>query len=196
MTRYEGGGDAPATAPENVDLADDLGGHRRGPDADRQPRNLVGHQPDTRVTEYWRRCDSGAFQLRCQFIGGATGTTYTLGAADVGRTIRVHETATNPSAARRGRFGRTAVVTAKPTTGAVAGTVRKRGPEPASPNASVSCGSGYSAKTSAAGAYSIANAPPGTHTCTASANGYAPKSQKVKVSSGQQTTANFSLVRR
>ncbi len=46
--------------------------------------------PDSRAYQ-WRRCDSGGGN--CADIGGATGTTYTLVAADLGQTIRVVETA-------------------------------------------------------------------------------------------------------
>ena len=41
----------------------------------------------------WRRCDSGG--ASCADIGAATATTYTLVAADLGKTIRVRVTASN-----------------------------------------------------------------------------------------------------
>ena len=45
------------------------------------------------LTRQWRRCDSAG--AACADIGGATGTTYLLAPADVGRTIRVDVTGTN-----------------------------------------------------------------------------------------------------
>jgi hypothetical protein len=47
----------------------------------------------TSFTYAWQRCDGSG--NNCQAIGGATGQTYTLTAADVGSTIRVQETASN-----------------------------------------------------------------------------------------------------
>ena len=41
----------------------------------------------------WRRCDSSG--VTCASIFGATGQSYTLGAGDVGSTMRVRVTATN-----------------------------------------------------------------------------------------------------
>jgi Carboxypeptidase regulatory-like domain len=142
-------------------------------------------------TYQWRRCDSAG--ANCLDIASATDTTYTLTAADIGRTIRVHETATNAYGGDSADSPATATVKVKP--GTIAGTVKSSRKAPIAA-ATVNCGSAGTATTSATGAYSIANAPPGTYTCTASANGYAPNSQQVKVSSGQQTTANFSLVPR
>jgi hypothetical protein len=47
-----------------------------------------------------------------------------LAAADVGRTIRVRETATNPYGQNSVASAPSAVVTAKPKPGAIVGTVR------------------------------------------------------------------------
>src|SRR5689334_11446243 len=41
----------------------------------------------------WQRCDSSG--VACAAVGGATGSTYTTGNADVGSTMRVSVTATN-----------------------------------------------------------------------------------------------------
>ena len=41
----------------------------------------------------WRSCDSSG--ANCSDVQGATGTTYTLGAGDIGTTLRVVVTATN-----------------------------------------------------------------------------------------------------
>ena len=51
-----------------------------------------GSTPIT-VTEQWQQCDVNG--TACSAISGATGTTYVLNAADVGKTIRVQETAKN-----------------------------------------------------------------------------------------------------
>ena len=59
----------------------------------------------------WRRCDSAG--ANCVDIAGATATTYALTAADVGRTIRVRETATNAYGAGSVESAATAVVKAK-----------------------------------------------------------------------------------
>ncbi len=48
----------------------------------------------------WQRCDSGG--ANCADIAGATNSTYTLVAGDVGSTIRVKVTATNPSGSTSG----------------------------------------------------------------------------------------------
>ena len=45
------------------------------------------------ITRQWYRCTSGGGG--CNAVAGATGTTYSLGAADVGHSIEVAETATN-----------------------------------------------------------------------------------------------------
>lgn len=193
VARYQGGGDAPATAPESVTSPTISGATAEGQTLTVSPGTWSGTSQIT-VTEYWQRCDTGAFPS-CQFIGGATGTNYTLGAADVGRTIRVHEEASSPWGLGAVDSARTAVVTAKPTPGAVAGTVRNARTGAGIANASVSCGSGYSAKTTSGGRYSIANVPPGSHTCTAGASRYWSSTQTVTVSAGQTATANFGLVR-
>jgi hypothetical protein len=156
--------------------------------------NLPGSwsgSPEIQRAYQWRRCDSAG--ANCVDITAATGTTYTLTAADVGRTIRVRETATNADGTGSADSAATAVVKVKP--GTIAGTVKSSRKAPIAA-ATVNCGSAGTATTSATGAYSIVKVPPGTYTCTASANGYAPKSQKVTVSAGQPTTANFSLVPR
>src|SRR4051794_33497573 len=47
--------------------------------------------PGMTISRQWLRCNSGG--SACQGIAGATGTSYTLSAADVGARIRVRETA-------------------------------------------------------------------------------------------------------
>jgi hypothetical protein len=54
--------------------------------------------PTITVTRSWRRCEAGGTD--CANIPGATGVTYALGPADVGRTIRVRVTAANSGGQR------------------------------------------------------------------------------------------------
>lgn len=193
IARYYGGS-APSppggTAPTNSSPPAISGIATDGQELRVIPGEWSGSTPITHSYQ-WRRCDSAG--ANCVDIASATGTSYTLTAADVGRTIGVRETATNTYGAGWADSAATAAVKVKP--GTIAGTVKSSRKAPIA-GATVNCGSAGTATTSATGAYSIANVPPGTYTCTASATGYVPRSQKVSVSSGQQTTANFSLVRR
>jgi hypothetical protein len=133
--------------------------------------------------------------LSCQSIAGAAGVAYTLGASDVGHTIRVHEEASNSWGLGAIDSAPTAIVRAKPNPGTVAGSVRNAKTGAGITNAAVDCGSGYSTTTASGGKYSIPNVPAGDHTCTASATGYQSKTQIVRVYAGQTTTATFSLAR-
>ncbi len=63
-----------------------------GADADRQRTDAWTSSP-TSFAYLWQSCDGGG--ANCSAIGGATGGTYVLQAADVGRTVRVQVTATN-----------------------------------------------------------------------------------------------------
>jgi uncharacterized delta-60 repeat protein len=137
----------------------------------------------------WRRCDASGGG--CADV--ASGGSYTLTAADVGRTLRVRETASNPYGTATADSGATAVVQARP--GAIAGTVRSSKRNAAIAGATVTC-AGRSATTAGNGTFSIAGVAPGTHRCTASASRHAPSSRTLTVVSGQTTTANFTLTRR
>ena len=141
----------------------------------------------------WRRCDSAG--ASCVDIAAATATTYALAAADVGHAIRVRETATNPYGQSLVESAASAVVTAKPKPGAIVGTVRNGKTGAAIASASISCGSGYAAKTASDGRYAIPNVASGTYHCTASANRYTPATTTLTVGSGPPVTANFDLVR-
>jgi hypothetical protein len=57
----------------------------------------------------WRRCNAKGDD--CDSIRGAHGATYTLGAADVGHTIRLRVTARNAAGSTTAQSGRSAVVT-------------------------------------------------------------------------------------
>ena len=67
----------------------------------------------------WQRCDTGG--ANCADIGGATNSTYTLVAGDVGKTIRVVVTATNAFGSTSATSSQTAVVQAAPPTGPTLG---------------------------------------------------------------------------
>jgi chitodextrinase len=61
----------------------------------------------------WRRCDSGG--SNCGDISGASGSSYTLGSADVGETLRVKVTAANAGGSTATSSSQTAVVAAPAT---------------------------------------------------------------------------------
>lgn len=146
-------------------------------------------------TLQWRRCDrSGA---NCLDIAGASSSSYVLLAPDVDHTIRVRETATRTATGVQSSAdsAATPVVRAKP--GEIAGTVRNRKTGGAIANATVNCGSGYSANTNSGGAFLItAVTAPASYRCTASATGYlSSAAQRVTVSAGETATVAFSLAR-
>jgi hypothetical protein len=58
----------------------------------------------------WRRCNTTG--AACADISGATSQTYTVQQADVGSTLRVHVTATNPSGAGQADSPQTSIVQA------------------------------------------------------------------------------------
>ena len=72
--------------------------------------------PTIAYTRRWRRCDPGGTD--CANIPGATGSTYLLGADDVGRAIQVRVTAANAGGQRSVDSEHTATVAAIPPSGA------------------------------------------------------------------------------
>jgi hypothetical protein len=82
--------------------------------------------PSISYAYQWQRCDS--LGANCTNVGGATGSTYVLGPADVGSTMRAVVTATNAAGSASQTSSQTAVVAATPpvNTGAptVSGTAR------------------------------------------------------------------------
>src|SRR5438477_8366849 len=62
----------------------------------------------------WKRCDLGGNS--CADLGGATQTTYKLGSADVGTTLRVSVTATNKNGSATAVSGQSGVVAPPPST--------------------------------------------------------------------------------
>jgi len=73
------------------------------------PGTWSGTAPIT-YTNQWRRCDGGG--ANCADVAGATGSTYVLGPADVGATMRVTVTATNAVGTSSAVSAATAVVAA------------------------------------------------------------------------------------
>jgi Ig domain of plant-specific actin-binding protein len=63
-------------------------------------------------TYQWRRCDTSG--NNCTAISGATGTTYVVATQDVGQTIRVAVTGTDPTGGNTVTSAQTATVTAAP----------------------------------------------------------------------------------
>jgi hypothetical protein len=73
------------------------------------PGTWSGTAPIT-YTYQWQRCDGAG--ANCADVGGATGSTYVLGSADVGATMRVTVTATNAVGTSSAVSAATAVVAA------------------------------------------------------------------------------------
>lgn len=65
----------------------------------------------------WQRCDSAG--NACAAVPGATAQTYTVQSADVGKTLRVVVTATNPSGSTSATSAQTAVVSQPGPAGAI-----------------------------------------------------------------------------
>jgi uncharacterized delta-60 repeat protein len=190
LARNEGGSTAPGTAPTNSSPPTVSG---TATDGETLTVNAGAWAGSTLIqrTYQWKRCDSAGGN--CVDIAAATTTIYTLTAADVGRTIRVRETATSAYGAGSADSAATAVVRAKP--GAIVGTVRNAKTGTGIAKASVNCGNGYSAKTGTHRSYSIPAVAAGTYSCTASATRYAPATHSVTVDPGKTTTADFYLAR-
>ncbi|HEX8066223.1 MAG TPA: hypothetical protein VF520_06835 [Thermoleophilaceae bacterium] len=68
--------------------------------------------PTITYTYQWRRCNSSG--ASCSDVSGATASTYVLGSADVGSTIRVVVTGTNAAGSSSATSAQTAVVAAAP----------------------------------------------------------------------------------
>jgi hypothetical protein len=81
-----------AVAPENTAAPTLSGTTRRGSTLTGNRGSWTGTEPMTYAYQ-WRRCDSSGGS--CTNISGATGTTYVLTTADVGRRIRFQVKATN-----------------------------------------------------------------------------------------------------
>lgn len=117
-------------------------------------------------------------------------STATAVAGDDGRSACAPVTQLNLASA----LGSGGTTTPPPTgSGTIAGTVTEQKSRVALASAKVDCGAAGTALTGTDGRYTIASAPAGSHTCTASKAGYASKSASVAVASATTTTADFAL---
>jgi fibronectin type 3 domain-containing protein len=98
-----------ATAPVNTALPTITGTVQDGHTLTADKGTWTGTQPITYAYQ-WRRCDTAG--NNCSNIAGATNTTYTLVAADVGATVRVAVTASNTGGSTTASSAATAAVAA------------------------------------------------------------------------------------
>jgi uncharacterized delta-60 repeat protein len=189
LVRYQGGS-LSRIAPINSTPPTISGTAADGQTLTAKPGAWTGSAP-MNLSYQWRRCDQAG--ASCLDIVEATATAYILAAADVGHTIRVDETATNPYGT--GSVDSAPTATVKPKPGAIGGKVTNTNHQPIA-GATVSCGTAGTVTTNPIGGYLITGVPPLTsYNCTATAIGYAARTQAVTISPGNTTTANFSLVR-
>ena len=106
VTYTSGGGGG--TAPSNTTPPGISGSASVGSTLNRVQGVWSGSTPIT-YTYQWRRCDSAG--ASCTSISGATGTGYVVTSADLGKTLRVQETATNADGTASATSAQTAVVT-------------------------------------------------------------------------------------
>jgi hypothetical protein len=98
---------AAGSTPTNV-VAPSIGGDpRAGVTLTVSPGTWTGTQPISYAFQ-WSRCDQNG--AACVALPGATASTYTLGASDVGHTMRVHVTAKNPKGSTAADTSQTAIV--------------------------------------------------------------------------------------
>ena len=101
-----------AAPPANTSPPTILGTAQQGQTLSASTGTWSGTAPFTYAYQ-WRRCDTGGGG--CADIAGASATTYTLVAADLGRTIRVAVTASNSAGSSSQSSAQTAVVAASAT---------------------------------------------------------------------------------
>jgi hypothetical protein len=100
---------AAAVAPSNTVLPSISGTAQEAQTLSADVGSWSGTAPISYASQ-WRRCDAGG--ASCADIGGATGSTYTLVASDVGSTIRVVVTGSNSAGSSSASSAATGVVTA------------------------------------------------------------------------------------
>jgi hypothetical protein len=116
----------PPAPPTNTSLPTISGTTQDGQTLSGSTGTWSGTPPFTYAYQ-WRRCDTAG--ANCVDVTGATGKTYALGPADVGKTIRVAVTATNRGGSTTATSDPTAVVAAAPPVNtsppAIAGTAQQ-----------------------------------------------------------------------
>jgi Concanavalin A-like lectin/glucanases superfamily len=95
------------TAPPSIS-----GTPQQGQTLTASPGTWTGDQPITYAYQ-WQGCDSAG--TNCAAITGATNPTYAVGSADIGSTLRVTVTATNPAGSATANSNATTVVQAAAT---------------------------------------------------------------------------------
>jgi hypothetical protein len=95
------------TAPANTALPTASGTAAQGQTLTASNGTWSGSTPMTYGYQ-WRRCDAAGGA--CSNIGSAAGASYTVGAGDVGHTLRVRVTATNSAGSANAESDQTAVV--------------------------------------------------------------------------------------
>jgi hypothetical protein len=108
-----------AGRPLNTNPPTISGVPRQGQTQTADPGTWSGRQPIS-FAYLWRRCNSTGGS--CTNVFGATGRTYTLQAADNGRTLRVRVTARNSAGSSSATSVPTAVIGASPATGCPSGS--------------------------------------------------------------------------
>jgi hypothetical protein len=102
---------APPTPPSNTALPTISGTPQAGQTLTANPGSWSGTAPISYAYQ-WSRCDSSG--ANCVNVFAATGTTYALGPADLGSTVRVVVTASNSAGSATTTSPQTAVVEAAP----------------------------------------------------------------------------------
>jgi hypothetical protein len=121
VVTYRTGPAVPPTAPANTSVPTISGTPRDGSKLTAGLGTWTGTQP-LAYSQQWERCNPG-----CTPITGAMATTYTLGSADIGTSVRVTVTATNGAGSASASSGQIAVTAAPPTNTAlptISGTPR------------------------------------------------------------------------
>jgi hypothetical protein len=113
--------EAAATAPVNSSPPTISGIAQVGQALTTDPGSWSGTEPIS-YSYQWKRCDTAG--ANCGAIGGATGSSYTAVSADLGSTLRVAVTASNPGGSSVASSTYTSAVTAS-------GSVGYRGPSTA-----------------------------------------------------------------
>ena len=148
--------------PVNAGVPTISGEVRQGDTLTVKPGNWSGATPIT-ITHQWQQCDSGG--TGCTAISGATGTTYVLVAGDVGKTIRVLESAQNADGSAQAFSAPTAVVA--PPNSAPANTAQPNPSGTAQDGQTITVDTGtWTGTAPITYTYQWQRCTPGTGTCT------------------------------